>query len=221
MTKTRNPRKNAPSCSGTAKSTGQPCQNPAMPNGKCYVHGGPTPKGLASANTKHGRYSADLLTNLKGSYREELEDQWLTELRDEIALTRTYLREILRMGGSGKGWQEVDYAVAALDKVIRNGNASGIEPAMEKLQGIIGQGRDDWAHRNEIVRRIEVIRRLAACEHKHRIDNRLAVSYEQMVTTISAFVDIVDRHVDADQLHAITSEVDKLIMGLGHDRELN
>lgn len=221
MMSKRNPRKNAPTCSGKAKSTGQPCQNPAMPNGKCYVHGGPTPKGLASANTKHGRYSADLLTNLKGSYMEELEDQRLTELRDEIAMSRAYVREIMRMGESGKRWQEVDDAVTKLGESIRIGNAAGIELAMEEVQVILREGLNDWAHRDEIMRRFEMIRRLAASEHKHRTDNGLAVSHEQMVTTIAAFVDIVDRHVDRDQLQAINSEVEKLIMGLCPEGKLN
>lgn len=34
-----------PKCSATAKRSGQPCQLPAMANGKCYYHGGKTPKG--------------------------------------------------------------------------------------------------------------------------------------------------------------------------------
>lgn len=34
-----------PKCSATAKRSGQPCQMPSMANGKCYYHGGKTPKG--------------------------------------------------------------------------------------------------------------------------------------------------------------------------------
>ncbi|SFF56587.1 hypothetical protein SAMN05216566_13012 [Aureimonas phyllosphaerae] len=35
----------APRCSATAKHTGQPCRNRAMVNGKCWAHGGKTPRG--------------------------------------------------------------------------------------------------------------------------------------------------------------------------------
>lgn len=37
--------KRRPRCGATAKHTGQPCQKPALANGKCRYHGGATPKG--------------------------------------------------------------------------------------------------------------------------------------------------------------------------------
>ena len=55
----------APRC-GAKNRAGCPCRAPAMPNGRCRLHGGKstgprTPKGIASratANTRHGRQSA-------------------------------------------------------------------------------------------------------------------------------------------------------------------
>jgi hypothetical protein len=35
-----------PKCGATAKSTGLPCGNLAMTNGRCYAHGGKTPAGI-------------------------------------------------------------------------------------------------------------------------------------------------------------------------------
>lgn len=51
-------------CGAHRKFDGQPCQNPAMPNGRCRLHGGKstgpkTPEGKARmrhAVTKHGLY---------------------------------------------------------------------------------------------------------------------------------------------------------------------
>ena len=37
--------KRVPRCNAKAKSTGEPCRLPAMPNGKCRIHGGATPSG--------------------------------------------------------------------------------------------------------------------------------------------------------------------------------
>ena len=60
-----------PLCGAKAKSSGLPCRCPAMANGKCYVHGGKTPKHnlgpkttegrqrQRKANWKHGRYSQE------------------------------------------------------------------------------------------------------------------------------------------------------------------
>ncbi|WP_370136433.1 MULTISPECIES: HGGxSTG domain-containing protein [unclassified Bradyrhizobium] len=51
---------NAPRCGARSKRNGKPCQSPAMPNGRCRMHGGLSPgapKGNQNA-FKHGRYSA-------------------------------------------------------------------------------------------------------------------------------------------------------------------
>src|ERR1700724_4448981 len=45
--------------------SGQPCQAPAMPNGRCRMHGGTSagaPKGNKNA-LKHGRYTAEEIVN--------------------------------------------------------------------------------------------------------------------------------------------------------------
>jgi len=54
---------------GAKTRKGMPCQSPAMPNGRCRMHGGAstgprTPEGLERcrlANWKHGQYSAEAL----------------------------------------------------------------------------------------------------------------------------------------------------------------
>jgi hypothetical protein len=61
-------------CAARTKSRqGQPCKAPAMPNGRCWVHGGPstgprTPEGLARARRarwKHGQRSAGAIAERK------------------------------------------------------------------------------------------------------------------------------------------------------------
>ncbi len=56
----------APRCGAKARTTGCPCKGPAMPNGRCRMHGGTatgprTPQGKArmiAARTRHGRHGA-------------------------------------------------------------------------------------------------------------------------------------------------------------------
>lgn len=58
----------APRCGARTRS-GAPCKGPAMANGRCRMHGGPstgprTPEGLArlrAARTKHGLYTAEAI----------------------------------------------------------------------------------------------------------------------------------------------------------------
>jgi hypothetical protein len=57
---------NAPRCGARTRS-GRPCKAPAMPNGRCRMHGGPstgprTQEGkdrIRAAHWKHGRYSQE------------------------------------------------------------------------------------------------------------------------------------------------------------------
>ena len=71
----------SPRC-GARTRNGHPCQSPAMPNGRCRMHGGKSPgapRGNAYAR-KHGRYSAEaiarrrelaaLLRNMRGLLSE-------------------------------------------------------------------------------------------------------------------------------------------------------
>jgi hypothetical protein len=65
------PARAAPRCGAHSKGTGRPCNAPAMPNGRCRMHGGKstgprTPEGLErsrKANWKHGGYSADAIAD--------------------------------------------------------------------------------------------------------------------------------------------------------------
>jgi len=54
----------SPRCAARTRS-GNPCQSPAMPNGRCRMHGGKSqgaPKGNKNA-FRHGRYTADAIAN--------------------------------------------------------------------------------------------------------------------------------------------------------------
>jgi hypothetical protein len=58
------PMRQASKCLARTRS-GQPCQAPAMPNGRCRLHGGMSPgapKGNQNA-FKHGRYTAEAIAS--------------------------------------------------------------------------------------------------------------------------------------------------------------
>ena len=71
-------------CGARCKGTGKPCQQPAMPNGRCKLHGGKSPgppKGNRNA-WKHGRYSAEAIARrrmLRALLREMQEAAKLAE----------------------------------------------------------------------------------------------------------------------------------------------
>ncbi|MFK5600652.1 HGGxSTG domain-containing protein [Methylobacterium sp. HMF5984] len=53
----------SPRCGAKTRS-GSPCRSPAMPNGRCRMHGGSSPgapKGKANGMYRHGRYTNEAL----------------------------------------------------------------------------------------------------------------------------------------------------------------
>lgn len=182
-----------------------------MANGRCRMHGGRNPFGVSHPNFRHGKYSKDLVGSLQSRYHEEVTDPKLIELKDEIALSRAYIKDVLRSGESGWRWSDVESAFWALDGALRGSDPGELRIAMDRMHKIVRQGKQDWSHRLEIMRRFEALRRLVDSEHKHRIDNRLAINHEQMAATLAAYVDIVRRHVDVGQLRAINEELGELV----------
>jgi len=53
LKKTSNPMQLAPRCGAHARTTGKPCQSPAMANGRCRMHGGKS----TGRPVIHGRYT--------------------------------------------------------------------------------------------------------------------------------------------------------------------
>ena len=54
----KNPHAKSKKCGARTRAGGS-CQQPAMPNGRCRLHGGKTPKGIQNA-LKHGKYTKEV-----------------------------------------------------------------------------------------------------------------------------------------------------------------
>lgn len=80
---------------GAKKKSGSPCRMSAMPNGRCRLHGGKSPSGIAHPGFKTGRYSKDIPTRLSKGYQAALSDPDLLQLNDEIRLTDSLMSELL------------------------------------------------------------------------------------------------------------------------------
>jgi hypothetical protein len=52
----------APRCGAYARTTGKPCRSPAMPNGRCRMHGG-----KAGRKPTHGRYTQAAIADRRKS----------------------------------------------------------------------------------------------------------------------------------------------------------
>src|SRR5215204_1309703 len=92
---------------GAKTRKGTPCQNPAMQNGRCRMHGGASLKGTDLPQFRSGRYSKSIPDRLVGRFREALADEERHDLRDEIALAEAKIDDLLSemvRGESDEAW---------------------------------------------------------------------------------------------------------------------
>ncbi len=197
-------------CTAKAKSTGQQCQRDAMANGKCWVHGGPTPRGFALPQTKHGRHSKDLVTRLAGRYHESISDPDILNLSNEISLTDAFIHDALKgmdHGESGRLFTEMKAAWDALTDAQRAKDAGAVAQAIGEIGLLIRQGVASYAARSETMDLVEKRRRLVESEGKRRVAMQDSITSEKAMLIISALLESVVKNVpDRAALARITAE---------------
>jgi uncharacterized protein YjcR len=101
---------------------GTPCQNPAMANGRCRMHGGKTPRGTDLPQFKTGRFSKSLPDRLVERYEQTLNDEERHNLADEIALAETKIDDLFakmsEAGESDKLWKDVETWMARKQRLV-------------------------------------------------------------------------------------------------------
>ena len=90
-------------CTARAKASQEQCKNYVVHGrSKCRLHGGATPRGVASPHFKHGRYSQDLPTQISASMRKGHLPLDLLQLHDELALCDMRLQKLAKQLSVGK-----------------------------------------------------------------------------------------------------------------------
>jgi len=150
---------------------GQTCRNWGMSNGRCRMHGGKTPNGLASPNTKTGLYSAYLPATLSTQYQNLLTlGQDLFRIDDETAAITTLIQQQLDRiedGESGAAWDKLQ---GLYDEMAILGQKPDKTPAdvqrfnvlFVELGKIINGGSMQYKSRDEAVGLMEQKRRLVS-----------------------------------------------------------
>lgn len=172
------------------------------------MHGGATPKGLASPHTKTGRWSRDLPTRLAAKYEEALKDARLLELRDELAVIDARLSELLaglETGEAGAIW-------AALKRARRDfEDPEKRSAALAEILELIDRGAEEWQRWEDVFRTIERRARIAESERRRLVEMRQMITSEQAMLLLTAVVNTVQRHVkDPNALRAISADLDRL-----------
>lgn len=200
---------------GAKTRTGGTCTQPAMQNGRCRMHGGKHPKGIASPHYKTGKYSRYLPARMTARYEEAVSDPALLELRGDIALTDARLADLLQRvdsGESGALWSRLMQARLDLLAYRRAGDTVKIAEALNTLLDLVGQGHADYRAWAEVGAVVEQRRRLVESERKRLVEMQQTLTVEKAMLLIGAIGGIIKAHVqDRHVLSAISNDIQALV----------
>lgn len=198
------------------KSTGKPCQRDRV-TGKdvCWVHGGATPSGTASANYKGKGYSRNLPTRLADQYEAAITNPELLSLRSDIALLDVRIAETIEnidTGPVGKLWGAVRKAYLAQQDAMMAKDAIETIKATNELDILTKRGFMDYINWDEIRGLLQERARLVAAENKMLNDADLTVTAERVMLLVAAIANVVMENVTDNKTRAqITRGIDILI----------
>lgn len=206
---------------GAKTKQGTPCKGKPMTNGRCRLHGGLTPRGLAHPNTKTGRWSKDLPTRLAARYQESLQDPELLNLKEDIALIDSRLAEILENlqdGDTRKLWQDLKEAFGRFEKATINEDKAEQRLSFLDIKRLIQQGNSVYLSWMEAYGVIDQRRRTVESERKRLVEMQQTISYERAMLLIGALVGVIRRHIDdPTTLSAISQDI-RAITVIDHSR---
>jgi hypothetical protein len=179
------------------------CAAYPMPNGRCYKHGGNTPRGALSANFKHGRYSPYLPADLAGRFEAARNDPQLLSYHDDVALISTRIDELLervRSGESGFAWKQLNRLWKEFERHRLAGNVDKMQATLDAIGEPMRRGLADHAAWIELSEQMR-LEQIAS-----------TITVEEAYGFLGTVVDVLKRHVaDRAILDAIGAELSQLV----------
>jgi hypothetical protein len=202
---------------GAKTRSGGTCRQPAMPNGRCRLHGGKTPGGVASPHFRHGRYSKYLPKHLQADDRRVRSDPELVSVRDELALIALRKLELVkRLSRPLPPWNRAVAAFRDYESALESGNAERVAESLEALRLVLTEGADAHAAYertwNQLRELVQEKGKLSQVESKRMAVVAGYVSVTQLVAVLTAVLSEVKERVrDRVALQAIQNRVDQLM----------
>lgn len=211
-------------CGAKKRGKDETCRALAMANGRCRIHGGLQPNGIARPQFKTGRYSKYLPARLAGRYEEAAADPDLLALRDDIALLDTRIAQTvsaLDTGESQEAWSALFAAVSALEKqwqsLLDDGEPpEDMERTVEQLGKLVRDGLSAGYVWSEIRGLLKERAALVAGEQKRLVDMQQYVTATQAMGFVAAVMASVRKHVhDRAALAGISADLTGLALRPG------
>jgi len=191
------------------------------------MHGGRTPRGLASRLTKTGRYSKDLPTRVAARYETAMADPELLSVRDDIALLQGAIADVMAEMKSAESTPDLDAILGSVEKISAEWQTwdwTRMNAELARLKERLVGKQSQRAALAEIRSLIKEKAQLVAQENRLLADRQQMITVEQYLLGMRALGSAVRRLVDDPAtLRAIDGEFRRLasVPNRGGDRERN
>jgi len=186
----------------------------------CILHGGKTPRGIASPHFKHGRHSGvirHLPVHLQEAAQELRESSELVSLKDALTIQGVRAIELLdRLSETKDISKQLALALKALKNLRKAKDAEATNEAMDELETVLEEGVDSskmleltWLDLRALVQEQT---KTVAVEHKRAIDARMVLTQEQAVSLMVAILAILKQEIkDEPTLRKVNEGILRLL----------
>lgn len=198
------------------KNLGYCRRSPLNDRNRCALHGGKSLMGAQSGRYKHGGYSRDLPERLEHRYNLAIKDKRLMELRDENALMKLRIAELLARldtGESGEVWSQIGKTYSKLREAAFKNDQDEFAAALTVMGSLIKRGQSDYAAWDEVFKAVTARRKIIETERKRMVDLKQMMTAEQAMAMLSYVVNAIKsrayKHFQKDQADAYMADVSK------------
>lgn len=203
---------------GAKTRAGGVCKGKPRGNGRCRMHGGNHPSGIASPHYKHGlrsKYLTAIPSRLGDQYTEARQREDLLELNNEVALLDTRLLDVLKRVEQGEHgapdalWIALQGAFSKYRAAQAKGAAGANESyeALLVIENLIEQGVEDAIAWREVYGILEQRRKLVESERKRAVEQQEMLTNKEAMLLFNALLSVVNAHVtDRDTKSKIQSD---------------
>lgn len=213
-----NPKRTAKEC-GANRSNGRGlCKAPAMANGRCRVHGGAVPKGVAHHSYRHGLYSKHLQgTPLGVMVDEALADPDRLSMEEELALVDARIQELLQelnTPASSAAWGALQQAIQEFEAAQAKKSVQGMHRAFTAIQDLSEKGVGRSAAWAELRGLIDQRKNLVESEERRALASGKAIPAERVRAVIAALSQmILDEVPDPKARRRLAERVVAMVQG--------
>ena len=178
------------------------------------MHGGATPRGVASPHFKHGRYSQVIPVRLAAAYDQARTDDDLLALRDEATVLQARIGELLmrvEAGDSRSFWTEAQAALNDMEAAHTARDAVALDAAFDRLRMTFRTARGDEMIWGEVQTTIEALRKVSESERKRLIEMQAMVTVDEVMAFAAALTSVMQQQArDPATLGAIQAGMQRV-----------